>query len=135
MLGSAEFGLAQLSTRWLEACSNLIETSGGPIFARALGGSLERFSIECAPGMCSFAVSDIPLFHSVLLTSGQGNSPALLSHFGALLGQESEQLAPPHYPAALLLNTFAPGVSEQDREAMFQLAYHFAGAYFSWARA
>jgi len=135
LLGSAEFDLAQLSSRWMAACSDLIEANGGPVFARSLGSTLEHFTIESAPGFCSFKVSGVTLFHAVLLTGSEGNTPALLAHFGGLLHQPVESLAPPHYPAALVLNTLAPGVSEQDREAMFQLAYHFAGAYFIWAGA
>ena len=135
LLGSAALSLEQLSSRWLAVCSDLIESSGGPVFARPLGGTLAHFTVECAPGFCYFKVSGVTLFHAVLLRGTGGNSPSLLAHFAGLIRQPAESLAPASYPAALVLNTFAPGVAEQDREAMFQLAYHFAGAYFSWAGA
>jgi hypothetical protein len=135
LLGTAEFLPEQLSSRWLAVCSNLIEINGGPVFAQSMGGTLQHFAIECAPGFCYFKVSGVTVFHAVLLTGSEGNTPALLAHFGNLVRLPVKSLAPHHYPAALVLDTLSPGVSEQDREAMFQLAYHFAGAYFTWAGA
>ncbi len=53
----------------------------------------------------------------------------MLANFRGKLAQIASFAAPKSFPAFLVLDTFAPGIDEPDRAALFQLTYHFAGAY------
>ena len=132
LLGSADFSPDQLSSRWLEICRDLVD-AGGPVFSRSMSSPLERFSIDCAGPICHFKVNGTVLFSTVLLASASAaNYQQSVAHFSAQLTSGTSLQIPSHFPAFLVLNTFAPGIEEADREALFQLAYHFASAYFSW---
>ncbi|MBD7923163.1 hypothetical protein [Xanthomonas bonasiae] len=125
----------QLSARWLGVCRDLIDAAG-PVFDRPLGSTLERFSIDCAGPICRFKANGLPVYSAVLITNGAtANCQQTLSFFSGQLEAGAPFEAPAHFPAFLVLNTLALGVAESDRAALFQLAYHFAGAYFSWSGA
>ena len=131
LLGSAEFSISQLSPRWLSVCGDLLDAYS-PVFSRSMGSTLERFSIECAGPICYFKVGGAVLYSTILLaTSAAATREQSLAHFRGQLAQDASLAAPEHFPAFLVLDTFAPGIDESDRAALFQLAYHFAGAYFS----
>jgi len=130
LLGSADFSTDQLSPRWLGVCGDLLDACG-PIFSQSMGSTLERFSIECAGPICYFKVGGTVLYSTVLLSeSAAANRKHSLAHFTAQLPSDAPFSAPDRYPAMLVLSTFAPDIDESDRAALFQLAYHFAGAYF-----
>ena len=131
LLGSDSFSTGQLSPRWLGVCGDLLDTHG-PIFSRSMGSTLERFSIECAGPICYFKVGGTVLYSTVLLAaSTAATREQSLAHFAAQLAVGAPFAAPDRFPAFLVLNTFAAGIDESDCAALFQLAYHFAGAYFS----
>jgi len=135
LLGRSDLEVEQLSGLWLGICRDLIDSSG-PVFDRSMGGTLERFSIECAGTICRFKANGVVLFSTVLITSAAAaNLQQTLSYFAAQLDPGATFEAPVRFPALLVLNTFAPGIDEDDRAALFQLAYHFAAAHFSWSRA
>jgi hypothetical protein len=131
LLGSANFSIDQLSPRWLAVCGDLLDACG-PVFSRSMGSTLERFSIECAGPICHFKVGSTVLYSTTLLTDSAATSrEQSLAHFRRQLAKISLFAAPRSFPAFLVLDTFAPGIDEQDRDALFQLTYHFAGAYLS----
>jgi hypothetical protein len=97
-----------------------------------MGSTLEHFSIECAGPICYFKVGGTVLYSTVLLTaSTAATREQSLAHFADQLAAGTPFSTPDRFPAILVLNTFAPGIDESDRAALFQLAYHFAGAYFT----
>lgn len=131
LLGSHDFSTDQLSQRWLDVCGHLLDAHG-PVFSQSMGSTLERFSIECAGPICHFKVGGTVLFSTVLLTTtAVATRDQSLAYFAAQLGASAPFVAPCHLPAFLVLNTPAPEIEESDCAALFQLAYHFAAAYFS----
>ena len=131
LLGSADFSISQLSPQWLAVCGDLLDACG-PVFSRSMGGTLERFSIECAGPICHFKVGGTVLYSTMLLTDSAATTrEQSLAHFRRQLAHGASIAAPERFPAFLVLDTFAPGIDEPDRAALFQLTYHFAGAYFS----
>ena len=135
VLGMSDLAANQLSARWLGVCRDLIDAAG-PVFDRSLGSTLERFSIECAGPICRFKVNGVLLYSAVLIASGAAaNLQQTLSFFSGQLEVGAPFEAPAYFPAFLVLNTLVPGVDESERAALFELAYHFAGAYFSWSGA
>jgi hypothetical protein len=133
ILGQADMTIDQLSTRWLCVCHDLIDAAG-PVFDRSMGSTLERFSIECTGAICRFKVNGVVLFSAVMLTSvADAHFQQTLSYFATQLDPASPFEVPARFPAVLVLNTFASGINESDATALFQLVYHFAGAYFSWS--
>ena len=132
LLGQSDLELDQLSSRWLGICHDLIDAAG-PMFERSLGGTLERFSIECAGAICRFKVDGVVLYSAVLVASAAAtNLQQTLTYFASQLDPGAPFEVPAGFPAFLVLNTFAPGIDDDDRAALFELAYHFAGAHFSW---
>lgn len=135
ILGQSDLAIEKLSSRWLSVCHDLIDT-GGPVFDRSMGGSLERFSIQCAGAICHFKVNGVVLYSAVMVVdAAAANFQQALSYFAAQLDDGAPFDAPARFPAVLVLNTFAAGIHESDAAALFQLAYHFAGAYFTWSGA
>ena len=135
ILATGNLSVSQLSPRWLDLCSDLLNTYG-PVFSRSMRSTLERFSIECAAPICHFKVDGSILYPTVLLvSSAEANHRQAVAHFVAQLSSDTPFTAPDRFPAFLVLNTFAPGIDENEGAALFQQAYHFAGAYFIWAGA
>ena len=129
-LGSADFAIDQLSPRWLAICGELLDAYG-LVFSRSMGSTLERFSIECAGPICYFKIGGTVLYSTVLLVSSAAAScKDSVAHFCGQFSQDVAIAIPENFPTFLVLDTFANGVEDNDRAALFQLAYHFAGAYF-----
>lgn len=81
-----------------------------------------------------FKINGVVLFSAVMLPSvAAANFQQTLSYFATQLDPASPSEVPARFPAVLVLNTFASGINESDAAALFQLVYHFAGAYFSWS--
>lgn len=133
ILGQSDLTIDQLSARWLNVCHDLIDAAG-PVFDGSMGSTMERFSIECAGAICRFKVSGVVLFSAVMVTSAAAsNSQQTLSWFANQLHPGAPFDVPARFPVVLVLDTFAAGIAESDAAALFQLVYHFAGAYFSWS--
>jgi hypothetical protein len=145
LLGSSEMKRAGLSEKWLGVTSDFLAT--GPIFSCKLSGTLEGYTVECTAGICQFRVRGNLAFSGALLVSGaEEQNQQLLEVFCRSLeraplvtgaGSNSRDLLKAlretdQRPAFLVVNWLNPDISQQDQEAMFQLAYHFAGSYFQW---
>jgi len=148
LLGSSEMKGSTLSSRWLDVTYDLL--AAGPVFRSSLDGSLSAYELRCAAGICQFLVGGLPSFSGVLLSSAaEEQNRQLLEVFCRQLEQSplvaSECSSLPEFrqalygirarPAFVVVNWLNPDVSEQDQEAMFQLAYHFASSYFRWCDA
>lgn len=145
LLGSAVMKGAALSSRWLAVTDSLLDA--GPILRRQLGEPLKGYALECAAGMCWFEVGGLSTYFGVLLRPrAEKQNQRLLEVFCAKLQQAEpvvigcadpaqfiEQLRQsPERPLFIVVNWLNLDVPELDRQAMFQLAYHFAGSYFRW---
>ena len=148
-LGSHSFQVAQLSPRWLGVCSALLEANG-PVFDQNMGSTLEHYQLKCTGGICHFSVSSAPaLFAAIVPSPNQMQSEAVLSTFAAHVGsfplvkQQCKNVAAflhaiaavSDRPALIVVNWFNAEVQEQDQEAIFQLALHFAAAYLQFGAA
>jgi hypothetical protein len=135
LLAEATIPRDQLSEKWVGMCRDLLEARGA-VFAETLGGTLNQFAIEAAGGMSYFRVDGEILYAAVVVPSHDSkNGEALLTHFRSLFPTPPSDSRPTSYPCMLVLNTFATAPNDQEREALFQLAYHFGAAYCEWHEA
>jgi hypothetical protein len=134
LLESRSWAYSELSNRWLAVCADIIE-SHGPILSVDLGDTLAGYKFECTAGFCRFSVGGELLFAGVLLPpSVPSQNEALLKILATKTGRTftPESPARPLYLVVDYGNAKAPQV---DRDAMFELSYHFAAAYFRWCAA
>jgi hypothetical protein len=129
-LGSSVLAVSQLSPKWLGVCASLIE-SHGPVFSESMGSTLSHYHVECAAGLCYFKVhGEVLYIGAIIAGSSAVQDSALLQLFAERVHQPPELFAHEERPLFLVVNTFAPDITEEDRHAMFQLAYHVAAAHF-----
>lgn len=130
ILGSSELKFSQLSEKWLKLCSELLDYHG-PVFGTYLGSTLNHFHVKCTAGFCCFSVHNQVLYVAALLSSGSSEQNSKL--IGLLSSQFGHTFPITHTePALLIVNLLNEEISENEQHAMFQLAYHFAAAYFCW---
>lgn len=98
-----------------------------------MGSTLSHWDVEFAAGLCYFKSNDEVAFIAAMLAGRNASQDeSLLKLFAARISLAPQDFNGQGRPACFLLDTFSPNVSEGDGHAIFQLAYHLAGAYFCW---
>lgn len=132
LLYSGQLARDKLSARWVQLWRDLLDARG-PVFACSLGSTLTRFSVDSVPGICHFKVDDTVVYIAAVLPSDTAeNYQTSLGHFAGLLDSRAHFHPPERCPAFLVLNLEQADIAAVERDALFELAYHYAGAYLDW---
>ena len=131
LLESADLEFSNLSPKWLNYCSELL--TSGPTFSTTLDGPLSTWRVTCTAGLCRFEIDDtLVLVGVVLRPNAEQQNQALLNLLSSPEWNAVLAHTPSERPMFAVADLLPEAGSDENNEALFQLAYHFAGAYLKW---